>query len=193
MENFFAVSDGFGRFARVGGKGSGGGKRLSAEKKKAVLDELKAGKGILEVAHAANVGATTVARIRVQNKVDLPAWKSRTVAALTALHTKVVDDLQETHHLVPHGQKSILLGVLTDKIRGLSEVDAAAVTHNHLHISHGDLNSLLTDNKTGNIQQNKGNPETFDSPLDTSAPGPAPIDVESNDTTTPGESRGGGG
>jgi len=123
----------------------GGHNKIPKAKKLKVLEELKAGKSIMETADSVGVGTTTVARIRVENKADLPGWKQRTVAALTELHSKIVDDLQETYKTVPPGQKSILLGVVTDKIRALSENEAQTVTHNHLHISHGDINSLFTD------------------------------------------------
>ena len=160
----------------MGGKGSGGGNKIPKAKKKAVLAELKAGKGILEVAASVGVGTTTVAQIRVENKVDLPTWKSRTVAALTDLHSKVVEDLQETYKTVPPGQKSILLGVITDKIKVLAESEGQTITHNHLHISHGDINSLFTDNKTGNPAQNKKESGAMDKPIDISTTPPADRD-----------------
>ena len=160
----------------MGGKGSGGGNKIPKAKKKAVLAELKAGKGILEVAASGGVGTTTVAQIRVENKVDLPTWKSRTVAALTDLHSKVVEDLQETYKTVPPGQKSILLGVITDKIKVLAESEGQTITHNHLHISHGDINSLFTDNKTGNPAQNKKESGAMDKPIDISTTPPADSD-----------------
>jgi len=177
----------------MGGKGSGGRNKLDKAKKKAVLDELKAGKGILEVANSVGVGTTTVAKIRVENRIDLPTWKSRTVAALTDLHSKVVEDLQETYKTVPPGQKSILLGVITDKIRLLAESEGQTITHNHLHISHGDINSLFTDNETGNTAQNKKESATMDKPIDTTTNQPPTIDLDSVDKTKPEESRGGGG
>ena len=177
----------------MGGKGSGGRNKIPKAKKKAVLAELKAGKGILEVADSTGVGTTTVARIRVANKFDLPTWKSRTVAALTDLHSKVVEDLQETYKTVPPGQKSILLGVITDKIKILAESEGQTITHNHLHISHGDINSLFTDNETGNLAQNKKESETIDTTVDTTTNQPPTIDLDSVDNLKPEESRGGGG
>jgi hypothetical protein len=129
----------------MGGKGSGGRNKVKGAKKRAIVDKLKAGKGLLEIAGEEKVSPTTVQKFRYEIKTDLPTWKAKTVAALTDLHSKVVADLQETYKAVPPGQKSILLGVITDKIRLLAESEGQTITHNHLHISHGDINSLFTD------------------------------------------------
>ena len=123
----------------------GGRNKIKGAKKQAIFDKLKAGKGVVEIAGEEKVSPTTVQKFRYEIKNDLPAWKAKTVAALTELHTKVVEDSQENYRAVPPGQKSILLGIITDKIRALSENEAQTVTHNHLHISHGDINSLFTD------------------------------------------------
>lgn len=165
----------------MGGKGSGGRNKLPNDKKKKVLDDLKAGKSILETAVSNNVGSTTVSRIRVENKNDLPKWKERTVAALTELHGKIVEDLQNTYKSVPPGQKSILLGVVTDKIKALAESESQNITHNHLHISHGDINSLFTDNKTGNPAQNKKEPSAIDTIIDTTTTNHPPADNQHSD------------
>ena len=154
----------------------GGHNKIPKAKKQKVLEELKAGKSILETANTVGVGTTTVARIRVENRADLPTWKAKTVAALTELHGKIVEDLQETYKSVPPGQKSILLGVVTDKIKSLAESESQTITHNHLHISHGDVNSLFTDNKTGNPAQNKKDSGAMDKPIDISTTPPADRD-----------------
>lgn len=177
----------------MGGKGSGGRNKVKGAKKKAIVDKLKAGKGLLEIAGEEKVSPTTVQKFRYEIKTDLPTWKAKTVAALTDLHSKVVADLQETYKTVPPGQKSILLGVITDKIKILAESEGQTITHNHLHISHGDINSLFTDNQTGNSAQNKKESETIDKPIDTTTNQPPTIDLDSVDNLKPEESRGGGG
>tara|TARA_R100001530_G_scaffold43564_1_gene33125 strand:+ start:1071 stop:1511 length:441 start_codon:yes stop_codon:yes gene_type:complete len=123
----------------------GGRNKIKGAKKQAIFDKLKAGKGVAEIAGEERVSPTTVQKFRYEIKNDLPAWKAKTVAALTELHTRVVEDLRENYRAVPPGQKSILLGIITDKIRALSENEAQTVTHNHLHITHGDVNSLFAD------------------------------------------------
>ena len=165
----------------MGGKGSGGRNKLPADKRKTVFDKLKAGKGLLEIATEEQISPTTVQKLRHEIKTDLPQWKAKTVAALTDLHTKVVEDLQNTYQSVPPGQKSILLGVITDKIKSLSESESQNITHNHLHISHGDINSLFTDNKTGNPAQNKREPGAVDTILDTTTTNHPPTDNQHSD------------
>ena len=160
----------------MGGKGSGGRNKLPADKKQTVFDKLKAGKGLLEIATEERISPTTVQKLRHEIKTDLPTWKAKTVAALTDLHSKVVEDLQNTYKTVPPGQKSILLGVITDKIRSLAESESQTITHNHLHISHGDVNSLFTDNKTGNTAQNKKEPGARHKPMAISTTPPADRD-----------------
>ena len=119
----------------------------------AKVEEIKtlliAGNGLIEIASQVGCSPTTVQKIRHEIKEQIPTWRERTIKKLTKLHTDVVTDLQENYKSVPAGQKAILFGVLTDKIKDLSAENNTSVTHNHLHITHKDINHLFTDKDTG--------------------------------------------
>ena len=132
--------------AEMGGKGSGGKNRLPEAKKQEIKTLLVEGNGVLEIANKVACSATTVQKIRHEIKDKIPSWRERTIKNLTRLHSNVVEDLQENYQNVPPAQKGILLGILSDKIRDLNADNNTTVTHNHLHITHKDINGLFSQN-----------------------------------------------
>lgn len=155
----------------MGGKGSGGRNKIPESKKQEIKSLLMEGSGVLEIAHKVTCSPQTVQKIRLEIRDKIPSWRDRTIKNLTKLHTDVVADIQENYKKVPPGQKGILLGILSDKIANLNSDNAATVTHNHLHISHRDINSLFTDkrppdNRTGATRTDSSNPARIDTPLD---------------------------
>ena len=59
------------------------------------------------------------------------------------LASKLVEHLTDTYEDLPPHSKPILLGILSDKIKDLTSEGTQVVQHQHLHIGHGDLNSLI--------------------------------------------------
>ena len=157
--------------AAMAGKRKRSNNQLAPAKVEEIKSLLVAGNGVLEIANKVTCSATTVQRIRQEIKERIPTWRERTIKSLTKLHTDVVADIQENYKRVPPGQKGILLGILSDKIANLNQDNSATVTHNHLHISHRDINSLFTDkrppdNRTGATRTDSSNPARIDTTLD---------------------------
>lgn len=115
----------------MGGKGSGGNRRLPDEKRMEVFQDLKAGRGVNETANRNGVAASTVARIREANADDLPAWKRKTAHAMmqtaARLVDKVADDVERGDGNIQ--QKSISLGILLDKAGQLRAEPTQIVEH----------------------------------------------------------------
>jgi|GEM_PF-4322164 len=107
------------------------------------------GNSVLEIANKVQCSATTVQKIRLEIRDKIPSWRERTIKGLTKLHTDVLANLQENYKSVPPGQIGILLGILDDKIARYNQDNNTTVTHNHLHITHKDINHLFTDKDTG--------------------------------------------
>ena len=119
----------------MGGKGSGGNGRLPDEKRAAIVKDLKAGRGIDELAVTHGVSRTSVVTIREQARDDLPAFKRKTAHAMmktaARLVEKVADDVENGAGNIQ--QKSISLGILLDKagqLRGESQ-NIGAIEHRH--------------------------------------------------------------
>jgi hypothetical protein len=166
---------------------------IPAETKAAMVEDLKAGHGVTQIAADYNVSRSTVALLREQNRDALPNWKRRTAKAMQDLVTDLVDDLQKNIDELKPANKSILVGILTDKIRDLSGDNTQTVEHRHLHIDHRDVNSLLTDKNTvgntPNTKEKDSRPETRHTPAS-----PADIiDIEPQKESQHESQTGGGG
>jgi len=131
-------------------KQHGGHNKTPKIKVDAVVQGLKAGKGINELAVDNNLGRTTVALIREQNRDVVPNWRRNTAQSMMELATKIVDNLAETYEDLPPHTKPILLGILSDKIRDLTSEGGQIVQHQHVHINHGDINALMSGTKGTN-------------------------------------------
>ena len=70
------------------------------------------------------------------------------------VHSKLLDTLEQSIDNTDPGSKtlssvSISLGILSDKLQLIQQTGPQIVEHRHLHVNHSDVNSLLSDNKTG--------------------------------------------
>ena len=167
------------------------------DKEKEILSHLKKGKGIRETAALAEVGRNTVERIRYENAEDLPKWKKKTQENMMRVHSKLLDKLEDSiDELEPNSknlaQVSISIGIISDKLKDSLQNGQQTIEHRHVHINHGDLNSLLTDKNTAsndaNTPENDNRPET----RHTSA-SPADIIDITPQKESPHESQTGGG
>ena len=129
------------------------------DNEKEILSHLKKGKGIRETAALAEVGRNTVERIRYENAEDLPKWKKKTQENMMRVHSKLLDKLEDSiDELEPNSknlaQVSISIGIISDKLKDSLQNGQQTIEHRHVHINHGDLNSLLTDKNTASNSQN---------------------------------------
>ena len=125
-------------------KQHGGHNKTPKFKVDEVVQGLKAGKGINQLAVDTGLGRTTVALIREQNRDIVPDWRRNTAQSMMELATDLVDHLRDTYEDLPPHSKPILLGILSDKIRDLTSEGGQVVQHQHVHINHADVNALIS-------------------------------------------------
>lgn len=124
------------------------------EKETQILSALKQGKGIRETAALTKVARNTVERIRYENADELPKWRKKTAENMMRVHSKLLDTLETSLESIEPSSKnlapvSISLGIISDKLAMMQQTGPQIVEHRHLHVNHSDVNSLLSDNKTG--------------------------------------------
>jgi hypothetical protein len=124
------------------------------EKETQILSALKLGKGIRETAALTSVARNTVERIRYENADDLPKWRKKTQENMMRVHSKLLNTLEQSIDNTDPGAKtlgsvSISLGIIHDKLQAIQQTGPQIVEHRHLHVNHSDVNSLLSDNKSG--------------------------------------------
>ena len=124
------------------------------DKEKEILSHLKKGKGLIETAALTQTSRNTVSRIRYENADNLPQWRKNTLENLTRVHDKLLHNIEENIDKIPAAAKTISLGIINDKIKDMAGDGNQIVEHRHVHINHGDLNSLLTDKNTAGKSQN---------------------------------------
>lgn len=146
----------------MGAKKKRSNNQLAESKVNEIKSLLMEGNSVLEIANRVQCSATTVQKIRLEIRDKIPSWRERTIKGLTKLHTDVLANLQENYKSVPPGQIGILLGILDDKIARYNQDNNTTVTHNHLHITHKDINALFTDRRSDTSNQNNSNQETID-------------------------------
>ena len=125
-------------------KKHGGHNKTPKAKVDAVVDGLKQGRGINQLAVDTGLGRTTVALIREQNRDVVPNWRRNTAQSMMELASDLVDHLRDTYEDLPPHSKPILLGILSDKIRDLTSEGGQIVQHQHVHINHADVNALIS-------------------------------------------------
>lgn len=138
------------------------------EKETQILSALKQGKGIRETAALTKVARNTVERIRYENAEDLPKWRKKTQENMMRVHSKLLNTLETSlDEIEPSpknlGSVSISLGIIHDKLTSIQQTGPQIVEHRHLHVNHSDVNSLLSDNRTGGEgpkQKESGQDET---------------------------------
>lgn len=168
------------------------------DKEKKIVSALKEGKGVVETAALTESSKNVVQRIRNENADQLPVWRKNTAQTMMRVHSKLLDTLEQSIDNTEPGAKtlatvSISLGILSDKLKDIQQTGPQIVEHRHLHVNHSDVNSLLSDNKSGGErpkQKESGQDKTIQDIKE------AAIDVDPvNKKESPGEDskRGGGG
>ncbi len=93
------------------------GKRIPDDTKKAMLADLKAGKGCDEIAVNHGVGRQSVFTLREKHRDELPEWKRRTAAGVMAATEKIVNRINTEAESKDASLKdlSICAGILISK------------------------------------------------------------------------------
>ena len=104
-----------------------------------VLESLKDGKGVIEIAVEQGLSKTTVQSIRERNRDILPNWKRRTAKALGDAGVALAESLVIGHENIPWSQKALSLGILLSKKAELEgSMNKMKVIHEH-RITHDEL------------------------------------------------------
>ena len=109
------------------------GKRIPEETKKAMLEDLKAGKGCDEIAVTHGVGRQSVFTLREKHRDELPEWKRRTAKRLMEATGKLVDRINQGIESKDATLKDecISFGILIDKANQLTDQPSQIVEHRH--------------------------------------------------------------
>ena len=105
----------------------------------AIVDGLKRGRGLIQLASEHGVAQSTVQKIREDHKDELPSWKRRTVEALSEAGEGIAQSLVEGHENIPWQSKALSLGIILTKIQELTNtMPQKSVLHEHT-VTHGSL------------------------------------------------------
>ena len=109
------------------------GKRIPEETKKAMLEDLKAGKGCDEIAVSHGVGRQSVFTLREKHRDELPEWKRRTAAGVMAATEKIVNRINTEAESKDASLKdlSICAGILISKQSELSGAPSQVLEVRH--------------------------------------------------------------
>ena len=104
-----------------------------------VVQSLKEGRGVIEIAVEQGLSKSTVQTIREKNRDILPCWKRRTAKALGDAGVALAESISSGHEKIPWSQKALSLGILLSKKAELEGgSDALKVVHSHA-VSHVEL------------------------------------------------------
>tara|TARA_R110000824_G_scaffold23500_9_gene84156 strand:+ start:831 stop:1340 length:510 start_codon:yes stop_codon:yes gene_type:complete len=128
--------------------------KTSLDTEKKIVSSLKRGAGVVETATLCGSSKNVVQRIRNENADQLPVWRKNTAETMMRVHSKLLDTLEQSIDNTEPGAKtlatvSISLGILSDKLKDIQQTGPQIVEHRHLHVNHSDVNSLLSDIKSG--------------------------------------------
>ena len=150
------------------------GKRIPDDTKKAMLADLKAGKGCDEIAVNHGVGRQSVCTLREKHRDELPEWKRRTAKRLMDATGKLVDRINQGIESKDASLKDecISFGILIDKASQLTDQPSQIVEHRH-EIGQGMAGWLGKSSEQS--EQKPANAEIIDinSGLDNRETGPA--------------------
>jgi len=109
------------------------GKRIPDDTKKAMLADLKAGKGCDEIAVNHGVGRQSVFTLREKHRDELPEWKRRTAAGVMAATEKIVNRINTEAESKDASLKdlSICAGILISKQSELSGAPSQVLEVRH--------------------------------------------------------------
>ena len=104
-----------------------------------VIQSLKEGRGVIEIAVEQGISKSTVQTIRERSRNILPCWKRRTAKALGDAGVALAESIAVGHEKIPWSQKALSLGILLSKKAELEgRDDELRVVHTRI-LSHGDL------------------------------------------------------
>ena len=104
-----------------------------------VVQSLKDGMGVIEIAVEQGLSKSTVQTIRERHRDILPCWKRRTAKALGDAGVALAESIASGHEKIPWSQKALSLGILLSKKAELEGgSDALKVVHSHA-VSHVEL------------------------------------------------------
>jgi len=137
------------------------GKRIPDDTKKAMLADLKAGKGCDEIAVNHGVGRQSVFTLREKHRDELPEWKRRTAAGVMAATEKIVNRINTEAESKDASLKdlSICAGILISKQSELSGAPSQVLEVRH-EIGQGMAGWL--DKKAEQTEQRPANAEIID-------------------------------
>ena len=112
-----------------------------------VVQSLKDGMGVIEIAVEQGLSKSTVQTIRERHRDILPCWK-RTAKALGDAGVALAESIALGHEKIPWNQKALSLGILLSKKAELEgRSDALRVVHTRI-VSHGELLKRFSKFKT---------------------------------------------
>ena len=185
----------------MGGKGSGGNRKLAPEIRAAVVDDLKAGNSIIATAANHGISHTTAQVIRNEHADELPNWKRRTAATFMRAAEKLANRIEREADSADANlqQQSISAGVLVDKIAALSDQPSQIIEHRHT-ISAENLASWMKqaqgeaaatvdiESRVSDCKSDMSDVESAESTAKTAAAGP-----HASNCATSATKKGGGG
>ena len=80
-----------------------------------VVQSLKEGRGVIQIAVEQGMSKSTVQTIREKNRGILPCWKRRTAKALGDAGVALAESIASGHEKIPWNQKALSLGILLSK------------------------------------------------------------------------------
>ena len=110
-----------------------------------VVQSLKEGKGVIQIAVEQGLSKSTVQTIREKNRDILPSWKRRTAKALGDAGIALAESIALGHEKIPWTQKALSLGILLTKKAELEgKPDEAKIVHTRI-VSHAELVRRFSD------------------------------------------------
>jgi len=110
-----------------------------------VVQSLKDGMGVIEIAVEQGLSKSTVQTIRERHRDILPSWKRRTAKALGDAGVALAESIALGHEKIPWNQKALSLGILLSKKAELEgRPDEAKIVHTRI-VSHVELVRRFSD------------------------------------------------
>ena len=108
-------------------------KESDPERYKAICDDLKAGKTLVQIQRDNSAGSEAVGRIKNEliTAGDLKDWKKRTAGKAAALAERMIERMADNLDQIKPNQLSIPAAVLIDKVAMLSDQPSQIVEHRH--------------------------------------------------------------
>jgi hypothetical protein len=104
-----------------------------------VIQSLKEGRGVIEIAVEQGLSKSTVQTIRERHRDILPCWKRRTAKALGDAGVALAESIAVGHEKIPWNKKALSLGILLSKKAELEGWgDEFRIVHTRI-VSHGEL------------------------------------------------------